>query len=497
MATEQQAAPQGAVAEGRLSELDEFRDVFKTKVKPKNEEAQKEADNAVNALVRQAMENQSVLSDDLMDTVAQLTAELDRKLTAQINEIMHNPEFQQLESAWRGLKYMVTSANPDATAKVRVLNASKDELRETLTSGEPLEDLPLYKMIYTSEYDSLNGTPYGLLIGDYAFDHSDGDIQFLSKMGELAQTAHAPFVASASPSLMGFDDISEISSAANLDTIMDGAAYSGWNGLRKQEQSRYIALTAPKMMARTPYAPGAANQVKDFNFVEEVDGHDNSKYSWMSSAYAMGANIVDAHKEYGWTVRIRGVQSGGAVENLPMHVFDTGEGMQDAKCPTQVAIDNEREAQLSRHGLIGLLHRKNTNTAAFVGAQTLYSPTKRNSPEATASDRLSARLPYIFAVSRFSHYLKMMIHDMVGQSKEHDQLQRELQSWISQYIPANPNTASEDEKARKPLADAKVQVVEDEENPGYYSARFYLRPHFQLEGMTIGMTLVSKVPEGK
>jgi type VI secretion system protein ImpC len=482
----------------RLSELAEFQSVFNEVVNPKgNEATKKEAESAITALVKQALGNQALLDKDLMDVIASLTQELDAKLTSQINEIMHHEEFQALESAWTGLKYLVTSANPDATAKLRVMNVAKDELRDMLTSGEPIEDMPLYTQIYKEAYDMANAPPYGMLIGDYSFDHSDGDIQFLSKMGEIAQAAHAPFIASAAPSLMGFEDISELTGAPNLDTIMDGAAYSGWNGLRKEEQSRYLALTAPNVLARSPYAPGSANQVKDFDFVETVDGHDNSKYLWMNSAYAMGANVIAAHKEYGWTARIRGVQSGGMVRDLPMHVFDTGDGTMDAKCPTQVAIDFEREAQLSRHGMIGLLHRKNTNTAAFVGAQTLFSPTKQRKEEDTASERLSARLPYIFAVSRFSHYLKKMVHDMVGQSKEHDQLQKELTAWVKQYVPANPQTASEDEKARKPLADAKVEVVEDEENPGYYSARFYLRPHFQLEGMTVGMTLVSKVPEGK
>ncbi len=485
--------------EATTSDADAFKKAFETVVNPRTDDAREEASNAVSAFVKQAMENQAVVSDDLMDTIATLTSAIDSKLTAQVNEILHNEEFKQLESAWTGLEHLVVSADPDSTTKVKVLNVSKDELREELMAPGGMEQRPLYKKIYSAEYNSANGNPYGVLIGDYQFDNSDGDVTVLTKIGEIAQSAHAPFLSSAAPGLMGFDDFSELTGADKLDFLIpdDSPEYAKWFGLRDNEISRYIALTAPNVMARSPYGPNSSKQVKEFDFVEDVDGHDNKKYAWMNSAFAMGANIAKAHKEHGWTTRIRGVRSGGMVKGLPMHVFETGGGQRDAKCPIQVAMDNDREAEFSSHGLIGLQHRKNTDTAAFIGAQTLYKPSKGRTDEEKASDRLSARLPYIFAVSRFSHYLKMMIHDMVGESKEHEQLERELTSWIKKYIPANPSTASEAEKARKPLADARVEVVEDEENPGYYHSRFYLRPHFQLEGMTVGMTLVSKMPDPK
>jgi type VI secretion system protein ImpC len=249
----------------------------------------------------------------------------------------------------------------------------------------------------------------------------------------------------------------------------------------------------PRVLARQPY--GAKSQpVEEFAFEEETDGHTGQKYGWMNAAYAMAANINRAYKEYGWTVRIRGVQSGGEVINLPTHTFPTDDGGVDLKCPTEIAISDRRENELSKSGLLPLIHRKNTDKAAFIGAQSLYRPKKYDKEEATAADNLSARIPYMFAISRFSHYLKCMVRDQIGETKERQELERWLQGWINLYVDADPANSSSLVKARKPLAAARVDVFEDAENPGFYGARFYLRPHFQLEGMDIGMSLVSRLP---
>jgi type VI secretion system protein ImpC len=292
------------------------------------------------------------------------------------------------------------------------------------------------------------------------------------------------------------DSWNELGNPRDLSTVFDTPDYAGWNSLRDSENSRYLAITLPRVLSRSPYGQNG-EPVDEFNFEEATDGHEGKNYAWMNAAHAMAVNINRAHKEYGWTVQIRGVQSGGEVANLPVHNFDTGDGSTDMKCPTEYAISDRREGELSKSGLISLVHRKNTDRAAFIGAQTLYRPKKYQEEQATASDNISSRLPYIFAVSRFSHYLKCMVRDMIGSNKERDQLQRELQNWVSGYVHGSPANATERDKALLPLAAAKVEVIADEENPGYYVGKFFLRPHFQLEGMDIGMSLVSKLPGAK
>ena len=480
---------------GQTEELDEFSSLLKASFKPRNEAAATEVDNAITTLVREALADQSVVKEDVLDTVDEMIARLDEKLSEQMNAIIHAPEFQQIESAWRGLAHLVNNSEPDATLKVRVMNISKSELDRELRSypGAKWDQSPFFKKIYESGLGTLGGEPFGCLIGDYQFDHSSADVRVLRGVSMVAAAAHAPFFAAAAPTLLGMDSWNEINNPHDIGSIFETPDYAAWRGLRDSENSRYLALTAPRMMARLPYGQNSL-PVEEFNFDEETDGHTGESYSWMNAAYAMGTNIARAHKDYGWTVQIRGVQSGGEVLNLPTHTFTTDEGSIDMKCPTEVAITDRREAELSKAGIISLVHRSNTDKAAFIGAQSVYKPKKMQSPEATASENLSSRIPYMFAVSRFAHYLKHMVRDKIGSNREREQLEYELQDWISNYVHISPANASEDEKARLPLAGAKVEVLEDPENPGYYVGKFLLRPHFQLEGMDIGMSLVSKLP---
>jgi len=484
-------------ATGTVTEAEDFSQLLKESFKPRTPDAQTEVENAVSTLVKQALQDQSVVSEDVLDTVDQMIAQLDAKLTEQTNEILHHPDFQKLESAWRGLEYYVNNSEPDASLKIKVMNISKAELERELRSypGAKWDQSPFFKKIYETGLGNLGGEPFGCLIGDYQFDHSPTDVRVLRDVGKIAAAAHAPFFAAAAPTLMGMDSWNEVSNPHDLGTIFETPEYAGWRGLRESENSRYVALCMPRVLAREPYGPDSL-PVEAFNFEEETDGHTGEKYAWMNAAYAMGANISRAHKDYGWTVQIRGVQSGGEVINLPTHTFQTEEGGLDLKCPTETSISDRREAELSKAGLISLIHRSNSDKAAFIGAQSLFKPRKFKSAEATAADNLSARIPYMFAVSRFAHYLKHMVRDQIGSNREKDQLQRELQDWITQYVHSSPDGATERAKAERPLAGAKVEVVEDPENPGYYVGRFFLRPHFQLEGMDIGMSLVSKMPSG-
>ncbi len=494
MATEtRQESSVGGLA--AYQEVSDFSDLLKQSFKPRSERAATEVENAVNTLIQQALADTSVIKDDVLDTLDEMIARLDAKLSAQMNEILHNEEFQKLESAWRGFSYLVYNSETDSSLKIRVMNVSKMELYRDLRlyPDAKWDQSPLFKALYEYEFGQLGGEPYGCLIGDYHFDHSAVDVSLLRNLGKIAAAAHAPFIAGAAPSLMGMDAWTELTNPRDLGKIFDTPDYAAWKSLRDSENSRYIGLCMPRVLGRQPYGAKSL-PVDEFAFEEETDGHKGEKYGWINAAYAMAANINRAFKEYGWTVRIRGVQSGGEVINLPTHTFPTDDGSVDLKCPTEIAISDRRENELSKSGLLPLIHRKNTDKAAFIGAQSLYRPKKYDKEEATASDNLSSRIPYMFAVSRFAHYLKCMVRDQIGENKERADLEKWLQSWINKYVDVDPRNSSIQTKARKPLAAAKVEVFADEENPGFYGAKFYLRPHFQLEGMDIGLSLVSKLP---
>jgi type VI secretion system protein ImpC len=476
-------------------DVDEFSALLKQSFKPRSERAATEVENAVSTLVKQALADTSVIKTQVLDTIEEMIARLDQKLSVQINEILHNQEFQKIESAWRGLSYLVHNSETDATLKTKVMNVSKKELYRDLRNypDAKWDQSPLFKKLYEQEFGQLGGEPYGCLVGDYYFDQSAPDVRLLRDLGKIAASAHCPFISGAAPALMGMDSWTELSNPRDLSKIFETPDYAAWKSLRDSENSRYVGLCMPRVLSREPYGAKTL-PIEEFAFEEATDGHSGEKYAWMNAAYPMAANINRAYKEYGWTVRIRGVQSGGEVINLPTHVFPTDDGSVDLKCPTEIAISDRREAELSKSGLLPVIHRKNTDKAAFIGAQSLYRPKKYDKAEATASDNLSSRLPYMFAVSRFAHYLKCMVRDKIGETMEQDQLQKWLQNWLTLYIDGDPKNSSIATKARKPLAAGRVDVFADEENPGYYGARFYLRPHFQLEGMDIGMSLVSRLP---
>jgi type VI secretion system protein ImpC len=485
----------GAAVETR--DADEFASLLKQSFKPRTERAAAEVENAVSTLVRQALADSSLIRDDVLDTIEEMIARIDEKLSVQMNEILHAEEFQKIESAWRGLHYLVFNSETDSQLKIRVMNVSKNELYKNLKlyPGARWDQSPLFKKVYEQEFGQLGGEPFGCLVADYYFSHLPTDVQLMRDLSKIAGAAHAPFFAGADPTLMGMDAWTELSNPRDLGKIFDTPDYAAWKSLRDSPDSKYIGLCLPRVLSRVPYGT-KTEPVEEFAFEEETDGHKGEKYAWMNASYAMAVNINRAFKEFGWCTRIRGVQSGGEVINLPTHTFPTDDGGVDLKCPTEIAISDRREAELAKSGLIPLTHRKNTDKAAFIGAQSVYKPKQYFGPngvDATASDNLSARLPYMFAVSRFAHYLKCMVRDKIGSTKETHELQRWLQDWITEYVDGDPTNSSEATKARKPLSDAKIEITPDEENPGYYSARFFLRPHYQLEGMDIGLSLVSRV----
>lgn len=483
-------------AEQKPMEISEFDSLLKKEFKPKSDQAREAVQKAVQTLAQQALSETVIISGDAIKTIEAIIAELDAKLSGQINLILHHEQFTAVEGTWRGLSHLVSHTETDEMLKIRMFNVSKKDIGKTMKKfkGSSWDQSPLFKKIYEEEFGTPGGSPYGCLIGDYYFDHSPPDVEILSGMAQIAAAAHAPFLSAANPTLLNMDSWRELSNPRDIAKIFSTADYASWRSLRDSEDAKYISLTMPRFISRLPYSPDK-NPIEEFNFVEDTSGGENS-FVWANAAYAMGTNITRSFKTYGWCSRIRGAESGGMVDGLPVHTFPTDDGGVDMTCPTEIAITDRREAELSAAGLLPLSHWKNTDYAVFVGAQTLQKPAAYNDADATANANLAARLPYLFATCRFAHYLKCIVRDKIGSFKERGDMQTFLNNWIMQYVTADPN-ASEESKARFPLAAAEVVVEEVEGNPGYYSSKFFLRPHYQLEGLTVSLRLVSKLPSVK
>lgn len=463
--------------------------------KPKTGDAKSAVEAAVQTLAQQALAQTTLIGKDTVKSIEDMIAAIDQKLSDQINQILHHEDFQKLEGAWRGLHYLVNNTETDDQLKIRVMNISKADLGRTLKryKGTNWDQSPIFKKIYEEEYGQFGGEPYGCLVGDYHFDQSAPDVELLGEMSKVAAAAHAPFITGVSPTLMQMESWQELANPRDLTKIFSTPEYAAWRSLRQSEDSRYLGLAMPRFLSRMPYG-ARTNPVEDFNFEEDTGAADHGKYTWANAAYAMATNINRSFKQYGWCSRIRGIESGGAVEGLPTHNFPTDDGGVDIKCPTEIAIGDRREGELAKAGLMPLIYRKNSDFAAFIGAQSLQQPAEYDDPDATANAQLAARLPYLFATCRFAHYLKCIVRDKVGSFKERDEMSRWLQDWIMQYVDGDPAHSSESTKAAKPLAAAEVVVEEIEGNPGYYTSKFFLRPHYQLEGLTVSLRLVSKLP---
>jgi type VI secretion system protein ImpC len=493
---EKQAVKEAPTAEATTETAPEgaFATLLKREFRPQSDQAAQRIEGAVQILAEQALADTNLISDDAIKTIQAMIAAIDRKLTEQVNEILHHADFKKIEGAWRGLRHLVNNTETDEMLKIRVLNISKSELGKTLArfEGTAWDQSPIFKQVYTHEYSQFGGEPFGCLVGDYEFSNSPSDVALLRNMAQISAAAHAPFVSAAGPSLFGMDSWQELMNPRDLTKITLTPEHAAWNSLRASEDSRYLALAMPRVLARLPYG-AKTDPVEGFDFEEDIASRDHTKYTWMNAAYPMAVNINRSFKLYGWCSRIRGIESGGAVTNLPVHTFPTDDGGVDMKCPTEIAIDDRREAELAKLGLMPLVHKKNSDMAAFIGAQSLQKPQEYDDADATANANLSARLPYMFATCRFAHYLKSIARDKVGSFKEKGDMQKWLQRWINNYVDGNPDHSTETVKAQKPLRDARVVVEEIQENPGYYTSRFYLRPHYQLEGLTASLRLVSRI----
>ena len=443
-------------------------------------------------LVEEVMQGTVRVSKDLESTINARIADIDELLSRQLNEIMHAPEFQRLEASWRGLHYLVHQSETSTMLKIRVLNVSKQDLLRDLERASEFDQSALFKKVYEEGYGVFGGEPIGSLIGDYEFGRHPQDMALLEKISNVAAAAHAPFIAAASPQLFNLDSFTDLGVPRDLAKIFDTVEYAKWKSFRDSEDSRYVGLTLPHILMRLPYGPETV-PVEAFNFQEDVDGKDHSKYLWANAAWAFGTRLTDAFAKYQWCAAIRGVEGGGLVEGLPTHTFKTDDGDIALKCPTEIAITDRREKELSDLGLIPLVHCKGSDYAAFFGAQSCQKARKYDTDAANANARLSTQLQYIMATSRFAHYLKAIMRDKIGSFMTRKNCEDYLNRWITNYVLLDDN-ASQEAKAQNPLREARVDVSEVRGKPGVYRAVAFLKPHFQLDELTLSLRLVAELP---
>ena len=430
---------------------------------------------------------------DAVAFINQKIAEITAILSRQLDVILHNDAFRALEGSWRGLSYLVSNTFTGTDLKIRVLNASKEEIANDLEKAVEFDQSILFKKVYEDEFDTFGGTPYSCLLADYFFSSSPADIEIVSLLSGVAAAAHAPLVTAASPAMFNLASYQQLSQPRDLSKIFDSLDKIKWNAFRETEDSRYVTMVLPRVLIREPYGP-QTNPVQGLNYTETVNGLTENTFVWTNACYMLGQRITNAFFNYGWTAAIRGVEGGGLVENLPVYTFTTTDGDLALKCPVEIAITDRRENELSGLGFLPLIHCKGTDQAAFFGAQTTQQPLVYNTAEANANANISARLTYILAASRFAHYIKSLMRDKIGSFMSRGDVQTYLQTWIANYVLLNDN-APQDVKARFPLREAKVEVFDVPGDPGKYKAIVFMRPYFQLEDLTASLRMVATIPK--
>ena len=457
------------------------------------EQAQRDRGRSlIRKFVSEVLEGAITVRPDTESMLNARIAEIDRLLSLQLSEIMHHPDLQKLEGTWRGLKYLLNQTETSTSLKIKVFNVKKNELLKDLQKAPEFDQSALFKKVYEEEYGVFGGDPFGAIIGDYEFGRTGQDIELLEKVSQVAAAAHAPFLTAASHEMFNLESFTQLDQPRDLAKIFDTTEYAKWKSFRDSEDSRYVALTTPRMLLREPYGK-ATVPVEAFDYEEGVDGSDHGKYLWGNSAWALGARVTSSFAKFGWCATIRGVESGGLVEGLPVHNFRTESGDLAMKCPTETQITDRREKELADLGFAPLVHCKGTPNAAFFSVQSAQKPRIYDKDAATANSRMSAQLPYIFAVSRFAHYLKSMMRDKIGGFMSRTEAERFLNNWINNYTIANDDAGFE-LKARHPLREARVEVVEIPGKPGAYRAVAFLRPHFQLDELSVSLRLVADLP---
>jgi type VI secretion system protein ImpC len=484
----QAAAPGGETVERSL--LDQIVEEGRIARDPA---AKERGRNLVKEFVSQVLDGTMTVSKDAEAMINARIQQIDHLLSIQLNEILHNPALQKLEASWRGLKYLLDQSETSDKLKIKVLNVSKKELLRDLQRAPEFDQSALFKKVYEEEYGVFGGAPFGALIGDYEFGRGGEDVELLEKVSQVAAAAHAPFLTAAGPEMMNMESFTNIDGPRDMAKVFDSTEYAKWKSFRQTEDSRYVGLCLPHILMRLPY--GKDNKTIDaFTYEEGVDGTDHSKYLWGNAAYALGARLTSAFAMYGWCASIRGVEGGGLVEGLPTHNFTTDEGDIALKCPTESPVTDRREKELADLGFIPLVHCKGTDYAAFFSVQSSQKQKMYNTEAANANARLSTQLPYILAISRFAHYMKAMMRDKIGSFMSRKECQDFLNNWINQYVAVGEVGATI--KAQKPLSEARIEVAEVPGKPGVYRAVAFLKPHFQLDELSVSLRLVADLPQG-
>jgi len=491
MADTQTAAAPATTTEQVLEKglLDQIVEEGRFGVEPASKERGK---NLVKEFVAQVLDGSMTIARDAEMMINARIAQIDHLISLQLNEVMHHPTFQKLEGTWRGIKYLMDQSETGVMLKIKVLNVGKKELLKDLQRAPEFDQSALFKKIYEEEYGVFGGSPFGAIVGDYEFGKHPEDIELLEKISNVAAAAHAPFCAAAAPDLFNLQSYTSLDAPRDLAKIFDTTEYAKWKSFRQTEDSRYVGLCLPRTLGRLPYGKDT-KPVEAFAYEEHVDGSDHSKYLWMNAAFALASRMTNSFSKFGMCVAMRGVEGGGLVEGLPVHNFYTDEGDVAMKCPTEVPITDRREKELADLGFVPLVHCKGTDYAAFFSVQTAQKPKLYDTDSANANARLSAQLPYIMAVSRFAHYLKAMMRDKIGSFMSRADAEIFLNRWIMKYVVPD-DTASPSMKARCPLRDARIDVSEVPGKPGVYRAVAFLRPHFQLDELTVSLRLVAELP---
>lgn len=454
--------------------------------------ARERGKDLVKEFVTQVLEGAMTVSKDAEVMITARIAQIDHLVSLQLNEVLHAKEFQKLEGTWRGLKYLMDQSETSEKLKIKVLNVTKKELLRDLQRAPEFDQSAMFKKVYEEEYGVFGGAPFGALVGDYEFGRGPEDIELLEKVAQVASAAHAPFLTAAAPEMLNMDSFTAIDAPRDMAKIFDSSEYAKWKSFRQSEDARYMGLCLPHVLMRLPYGKNGI-QIDGFNYEEGVDGTDHDKYLWGNAAYALGARLTQAFAQYGWCAAIRGVEGGGLVEGLPTHSFTTDSGDVALKCPTEAPVTDRREKELADLGFIPLVHCKGTDYAAFFSVQSGQKSKVYDSEAANANARLSTQLPYILAVSRFAHYLKSMMRDKLGSFMSRTECERFLNQWIVNYVTPD-DTASASVKASHPLRDARIEVSEVPGKPGVYRAVSFLRPHFQLDELSVSLRLVAELP---
>jgi type VI secretion system protein ImpC len=455
-------------------------------------DARERGKGLVKEFISQVLDGSMTVARDAEMMINARIAQIDHLLSIQLNEIMHHASFQKLEGSWRGLKHLLDQSETGTMLKIRVLNVGKKELLRDMQRAPEFDQSALFKKVYEDEYGVFGGQPYGALIGDFEFGKHPEDVELLERISNVAAAAHAPFISAAAPDLFNMDSYTNLGAPRDLAKVFDSTEYAKWKSFRQSEDSRYVALALPRTLGRLPYGKDT-RPIEAFNYEEHVDGTDHSKYLWTNAAYSLGTRMTNSFAKFGMCVAMRGVEGGGLVEGLPVHNFYTSEGDVDMKCPTEVSITDRREKELADLGFVPLVHSKGSDYAAFFSVQTVQKPKLYDKDSANANARLSAQLPYIMAVSRFAHYLKAMMRDKIGSFMSRDEASTFLNRWIINYVTPD-DSASPDTKAARPLREARIDVMEVPGKPGVYKAVAFLRPHFQLDELTVSLRLVAELP---